>query len=248
MVNHVGRLDESRQAFVVVLCRVGALTVARSLARRNDRSVAEDLEAEQIGYYRARAHDYDAALYGSPQAQALLDEVIGSVPPGNDVLELACGTGIWTRRLVTRAASVTAVDAAPEMISIAHERAPQATFVHANLFNWQAPRRYDTIFFGFWLSHVPPERFDAFWAHLADALAPAGRVVFVDEHICNSTKETWLAEHVVRRRLPDGSTHRVIKRFLDPQPLHDRLATLNWQADVRRLGSGWVLGEATPIR
>jgi hypothetical protein len=25
-------------------------------------------------------------------------------------------------------------------------------------------RRYDVVFFGFWLSHVPLERFDAFWS------------------------------------------------------------------------------------
>lgn len=210
--------------------------------------MAEDLETEQIGYYRARAQDYDAALYGSPEAQALLPEVIGRVPPGGDLLELACGTGVWTERLVARVASVTAVDAAPEMIEIARRRAPQATFLRANLFDWQIPRRYDTIFCGFWLSHVPPSRFDGFWARLADGLAPAGRVVFVDEHRCNSDRETWLAEHVVRRRLRDGSTHRVIKTFLDPQPLRERLAALGWQADVGRLGTGWVVGEAARSR
>lgn len=209
--------------------------------------MANDLEAEQIGYYRARAPEYDAGLYGSPEAQALLTEVIERVPSGGDLLELACGTGIWTRRLVARAASVTAVDAAPEMIEIARRRAPQARFVRADIFNWQAPRRYDTIFLGFWLSHVPPPRFDTFWAHLADALAADGRVVFVDEHLSKSDREVWLGEYVVRRRLRDGSTHRVVKTFLDPRPLREHLAALGWQADVRRLGSSWVLGEAIPI-
>lgn len=207
--------------------------------------MAEDLEAEQIRYYRARAPEYDGALDESPEAQALLAEVIERVPPGGDLLELACGTGIWTHRLVARAASVTAVDAAPEMIEIARRRAPEATFVRADLFSWQPPHRYDTIFLGFWLSHVPPPRFDTFWAHLAAALAADGRVVFVDEHLSMSDRETWLAEYVVRRRLRDGSTHRVIKTFLDPQPLRDCLAALGWQADVRRLGN-WVLGEAMP--
>lgn len=217
-------------------------------AMGHDRSVAKDLEVEQIGYYRAWAPDYDAGLYRTPEAQALVAEVIERVPPGGDLLELACGTGIWTRRLVGRAAGVTAVDAAPEMIEIARRRAPRATFVCANLFDWRAARRYDVIFLGFWLSHVPLRRFDAFWASLADALALGGRVVFVDEHISNAARETWLAEDVVQRRLRDGSTHRVIKTFLDPQPLRERLAALGWQADVGRLGTGWVVGEAARSR
>lgn len=214
---------------------------------RNDRPVAEDLEAEQIGYYRARAPEYDSGLYGSPEAQGLIAEVLARVPPVARLLELACGTGVWTQRLVTRADSVTAVDAAPEMIGIARDRAPQATFVCADLFDWRAPGTYDVIFFGFWLSHVPASRFDAFWARLRDALAEHGRVVFVDEHVSNAVRESWIAEQVVRRRLRDGSTHRVIKAFLDPQPLTERLAELGWQAEVRRIGSGWVLGEATPV-
>lgn len=213
---------------------------------RHDRGVAKDVEAEQIAYYRARAPEYDADLYGSPETPALLAEVIERVPRGGDLLELACGTGIWTRQLVARAASVTAVDASPEMIEIARQRAPQARFVCANLFDWQAPRHYDVIFFGFWLSHVPLGRFDSFWAWLRDALADDGRIVFVDEHLSNAGKETWLAEDVVRRRLRDGSTHRVIKAFLDPDPLVDRLSALGWQADVRPLGHGWVVGVASP--
>ena len=100
-----------------------------------------------------------------------------------DVLELACGPGTWTAMLAQRAASVTAVDGAPEMLREAAASAPgeNVTFVQADLFSWRPERRYDAIFFGFWLSHVPDERFDAFWSTVADALAPGGHVVFVDD-------------------------------------------------------------------
>ena len=54
-------------------------------------------------------------------------------------------------------------------------------FVEADLFAWRPDRRYDAVFFGFWLSHVPLERFDGFWALVADCLAPGGRVCFVDD-------------------------------------------------------------------
>jgi trans-aconitate methyltransferase len=77
------------------------------------------------------------------------------------VLELACGPAIWTDLLLRRATSLTAVDAAPEMLALAEARVGEGRvrFVQADLFSWRPERRYDTVFFGFWLSHVPRERF-----------------------------------------------------------------------------------------
>jgi hypothetical protein len=38
------------------------------------------------------------------------------------------------------------------------------TYIAADIFDWQPQHRYDAVFFGFWLSHVPPVTFDEFWA------------------------------------------------------------------------------------
>jgi hypothetical protein len=37
------------------------------------------------------------------------------------------------------------------------------------------------VFFGFWISHVPLERFEAFWSMVRDCLEPDGRAMFVDD-------------------------------------------------------------------
>ena len=89
-------------------------------------------------------------------------------------------------------------------------------FVHADVLNWRPSRRYDVVFFGFWLSHVPSERYADFWTLLGDCIVDGGQVVFVDEHVRSAGKESWLAREVVQRTLADGSTHRVVKAFLDP--------------------------------
>src|SRR5262245_39415488 len=65
---------------------------------------AMNLLEQQIAYYRARATEYERGLYSSDEAQALIEQVIERVPPGGDVLELACGTGVWTERLAHHAA------------------------------------------------------------------------------------------------------------------------------------------------
>ena len=44
-----------------------------------------------------------------------------------DVLELACGPGTWTASLLARDSSVTAIDAAPEMLAIARARVADGT-------------------------------------------------------------------------------------------------------------------------
>src|SRR5207244_11771731 len=81
--------------------------------------------------------------------------------PVGRVLELACGTGLWTGRLAAHADHVTAVDAAPEALEIARMKvsAVNVDYVEADVFAWEPDRRYDVCFFSFWLSHVPGERF-----------------------------------------------------------------------------------------
>jgi trans-aconitate methyltransferase len=54
-------------------------------------------------------------------------------------------------------------------------------FIQADLFTWRPDRRYDVVFIGFWLSHLPGERFESFWSLVADCLKPDGRVFFADD-------------------------------------------------------------------
>ena len=42
-------------------------------------------------------------------------------------------------------------------------------------------RSYDLVFFAFWLSHVPPGRFDEFWHLVRLCVGDSGRMAFVDE-------------------------------------------------------------------
>ena len=163
-----------------------------------NRLVPDDVEAilrEQATYYRERAPEYDDWWFrrgrydrGPAANDAWLHEVaelerfVDAHAPLGHVLELACGTGLWTARLAAGAESLTALDASPEVQAIARERVPgrRVRFVQADLFEWEPSERYDTCFFGFWLSHVPEDHFDAFWGKVARSLRPGGRVLFID--------------------------------------------------------------------
>jgi demethylmenaquinone methyltransferase/2-methoxy-6-polyprenyl-1,4-benzoquinol methylase len=204
----------------------------------------EPLLAEQIAYYRALAaeyHDHAIPGPGGDELAAALD----SFGPTGRVLELACGPGTWTAQLLRRATSVTAVDASPEMLAIASARVAddRVRFVRADVFSWTPDRRYDVVFFGFWLSHVPLERFESFWSLVGDCLEGDGRVFFVDdgyrtpdELICGASSST------IRRRLNDGTAYRAVKVPHEPRLLEERLARLGWRITVTRTAGPFFWG------
>jgi SAM-dependent methyltransferase len=197
------------------------------------------LLAEQIAYYRARAPEYlDEALGGLAveRAGAELEAALDVFAPRGDVLELACGPGTWTAQLLRHGDSVTALDASPEMLALARERIkdPRVRFIEADIFSWTPDRRYDVVFFGFWLSHVPPERFQSFWSLVAESLAPDGRVFFADDAF-RTPDELVHGEDsaVVLRTLRDGSQYRAVKTPHDAASLEALLADFGWRIEVR---------------
>lgn len=201
------------------------------------------LLAEQAAYYRAVAAEYEdhsIPLPGGEEVTRALD----AFKPSGRVLELACGQGLWTAQLLRQADHVTAVDVAPEMLAIAAERAPEADFIRADLFEWKPEGRWDVVFFGFWLSHVPLERFDSFWALVDRCLEPDGRVFFADDaYVTPDERIEGESPHTIRRRLNDGSEHRVQKIPHAPAELERRLGELGWRIDVRPTGGPFYWGE-----
>lgn len=228
----------------------------------------EDLLAEQVRYYRARAGEYDDWWFRrgrydrgeeanarwfaeAAEAQAALDRFA----PAGEVLELACGTGLWTQRLATHAKHVTAIDSSPEAIEIARDRTGEAAveYVHADLFAWEPQRHYDVCFFAFWLSHVPEQRFASFWQKIQRSLKPGGRVFFVDSA---PSERASAADHKLQprgeqtmlRRLADGSEYRIVKHWFRPAELRQRIAALGWCVEVAMTSEFFVYGEAASER
>lgn len=221
---------------------------------------------QQIEYYRARAAEYDQWYLRQgrydhgpdlnerwfAQDREILDR-LNAFGPNGAILELACGTGIWTARLLPHARELVAVDASPEVIAInrARLRSSRITYVEADVFSWAPEMQFDTAFFGFWLSHVPPDRFEAFWSLVQQALKPEGRFFFVDsrheptstatDHQLPDPKATTLS-----RRLNDGREFQIYKIFYDAEGLQRRLARLGWNAEVHQTASYFLYGWGKP--
>jgi 2-polyprenyl-3-methyl-5-hydroxy-6-metoxy-1,4-benzoquinol methylase len=215
--------------------------------------VSDEVLADQIDYYRRRAGEYDVTAYGDlAVARPRIARLIAEMQPTGSVLEIACGTGVWTEALAGPADMVTAIDAAPEVLEIARARVTSANvrFEVADVFSWTSSARVDVVFFSAWLSHVPTSRFEQFWQLLRRLLAEDGRVLFIDEHVHVRAKENYVAgrDEIVERSLRDGEKFRIVKNFVDPQRLERRLHKMGWDCEIRRDGSDWICGEARPAR
>lgn len=200
-----------------------------------------DLLDDQIRYYRARAAEYDATSTPDDDPFAAdadrIRQALRAFEPRGRVLELAAGTGQWTSLLADHADELTVTDASPEMLELNRAKVGERSntrYEVVDAFDIHPAHAYDTVFFGFFLSHVPPGGFEPFWRLVEGLLAPAGRVFFVDEGRHFLWREDWLDEAagVVRRPLADGTLHRAVKVLWSADELAGRLRGLGWDASV----------------
>jgi len=226
----------------------------------------DSLLIEQREYYDARAAEYDEWFLrqgrydrGESHRQEWFREIgiaeaaLQTALPEGDVLELACGTGLWTRHLIGKSRRVVAVDASRDAIARNRRRlrSPTVEYVVADLFSWTpTPGGFDAVVFCFWLSHVPAARFDALWHLVQTALKPGGVAFFVDSLLNQASTardhEPLDTSGIVQRRLNDGRTFRIVKIFYDPATLEGELRARGWDASVQATGRFFLYGTATP--
>ena len=224
---------------------------------------------QQIDYYRARAGEYDDWWFRTGRydrgpewnarwrddvadVEAALERWLEARRPAS-ALELACGTGLFTRRLAPKVGRLTAIDASPEVIAINRARvaASNVEYMGADLFAWRPHTRYDVVFFSFWLSHVPDARFAAFWQLVATALAPDGAAYLIDSAFdpTSTAKDHAVPERgagIVRRKLNDGREFQIVKLFYEPAALAAKLERIGFRSDIRQTRQYFIYGEARP--
>ena len=174
-------------------------------------------------YYAARASEYDA-VYAKPERQADLRQIEPWLPAalaGERVLEIACGTGYWTRFLAPVVASIVAIDSSQETLRIARQRVTQSHVAFemgdAYALERHGPR-FSAAFAGFWFSHVPLQRQHEFLRGLHDVLEPGAKIVLLDNRFVAGSSSAIVETDAIgntyqSRTLGDGSVHRVLKNF-----------------------------------
>lgn len=225
---------------------------------------------EQKHYYRERAAEYDdwwqrrGRYDKGPEFQKAWRDEAAEVVAGLDrfapvgrVLEIAGGTGNWTQELARHADHLTVIDQSTESLDINRRKletqglAERVDHQVADVFGYAPSSSYDAVFFSFWQSHVPDDRFEEFWAMVDRALAPGGRVFLLDNahpvlgetvheapidvHTESGSSQQGtidLLDGTAIRTLADGRQFQIVKRYWRPDDYVPRMAELGWQADA----------------
>ena len=217
--------------------------------------MAKDVLLEQLAYYKARAREYEESLHGffpfnepipgQEQANQEWMHIAGSLRalgPVNETLELACGTGIWTRELLTISQSITALDGSPEMIEINRTKTGAAAIDYqcVDLFQWEPQKQYDLVFFSFWLSHIPPVHLSNFLGKVVRATKPGGHIFVVDEpRSQRNISGPNMEGQYQQRTLKNGRKFRIVKVYYDPLEIELDLLKQGFKKDSSMIGGSF---------
>jgi demethylmenaquinone methyltransferase/2-methoxy-6-polyprenyl-1,4-benzoquinol methylase len=224
------------------------------------------LLAEQIRYYDDRATEYEdlwfrrgrydvdpAFNHAWLRETAFVEKAADAFDASGAVLEIGCGSGIWTRRLAPRARRLVAVDSSSAMLELNRGRfgGPNVDHVQADVFGWDPGERFDAVFAGFFVSHVPPDLFARFFARLASWLEPGAELFLVDDvagpdRPYSGDVVEGGPDFAHRRRLDDGREYIIVKRFYEPLELVAALDDVGWDADIMTSGVHFLFGTARP--
>lgn len=141
-------------------------------------------------WLEATPERYDAGMsvVTLGRVSALHDALAAAVPEGARVLEVGCGTGAVTRRLIARGARVTALDQNPEMLEQARARltggaAAAVEWIEktASEIDTLPPAAYDAVVLSLCLSEMSADERRFVVRASAERLGPGGLLIAADE-------------------------------------------------------------------
>ncbi len=131
----------------------------------------------------AAGYDVINAVIWMPTGIARIrDEFVAALDlrPGASVLEVGCGTGAITKRLLATGAHVTALDRSDEMLDAARRRAPGADYRNCDVTSADLGVGYDCVVLAFVLHELPSEKRKSLLPAAARTLRPGGRVAVME--------------------------------------------------------------------
>jgi SAM-dependent methyltransferase len=202
-------------------------------------------------YYRHWAPGYDE-VYTRPERQGDMSALRARLTDwfaGKRVLEVAAGTGWWTSVLADTASSVTATDVNNATLDVARARRawpPTVDFAVADGLALQTIQGdFDAAFAGFFWSHVPLAKMDAFLEALVLRLRPGSLMAFADNRLVPGSvhpvaRRDEQGNTYQRRQMADGSSWDVLKNFPEPDEVRARLSRFGRPVEVEELDNYWL--------
>ncbi|NML62160.1 class I SAM-dependent methyltransferase [Massilia sp. RP-1-19] len=203
-------------------------------------------------FYAKSASSHDR-VYDKPERQedlAAMRELVADTLRGHVVLELACGTGYWTRLIAETADSVLATDVNPEMLEMAKLRALPADKVQlrvADAYDLPADLgSFTAIFIGFWWSHVQRAEQERFLAKLSKKIGKDVMLVLLDDCYVEGSSDTVARTDLEGntfqiRTAVDGERYEIPKNYPSDSGLRKKLGSSVREIRITRLEYYWLL-------
>ena len=214
-------------------------------------------DSDLLAYYAARAAEYEK-VYEKPERQrdlARLHTIIPAYFANRRVLEVACGTGYWTRRIAPLVTSLVACDLTKATLAVARANQPartNVTFLVADAYALSDVRGdFDSAFAGFWWSNVPRADLTRFLDGLHRRLEPGSLVVFADNRYVEGsnwpiTRTDANGDTYQRRHLESGAEHEVLKNFPTSAELRGVIERSHgWDVSILELEHYWCAAYRT---
>jgi len=194
------------------------------------RKIDKDIEQ----YYADRAYEYDKT-YLRPERQKdikKLHKLLKNLLSGHIVLEVACGTGYWTKTIASVSKFITAVDINKKVLQIAKNReipSDKVIFVQDDVYSLnKIQNNFSAGFAGFWWSHVLKSKLKGFLALFQSKLQSDALVVFIDNRRVKRSSTPIIridndGNTYQIRKLEDGREYEVLKNFPTKQEILETL-------------------------
>jgi ubiquinone/menaquinone biosynthesis C-methylase UbiE len=186
---------------------------------------------ETVEYYRKRAPEYEQAYFRDNPARqkelANLYDVSKRTLAGRNVLDLACGTGFWTRIISEKAASIVGIDINKSTLLEAKKKTYRCRvrLIRSDLFDLPFSRDFfDGLMATYVVSHVGRQDLDRL-GETVRRVVKSGSPAFICDNnpICETVPGLiWDDSHInsyKKRRLANGDEYMILKNYYDREEL-----------------------------
>ena len=207
--------------------------------------------AAMAEYYRERAPRYDI-LYKRPEWRedlAWLKAWVAKHTARRRVLEVASGTGFWTKAAAAAATAITATDCNPEVLALASRRSlgRHVTFTLADAY--ALPRFAGAFGCGMahlWWSHVDKLREHEFLRGFTLRLLPGAELLMIDQlhldgYSTPALRRDRAGNRYELRTLENGRVFQIIKNYPTPEELQAALGPFCEALQITTLRYFWAL-------
>ena len=202
-------------------------------------------------YYAKRALEYEN-IYLLPERQEYIKKskaLLKKYFENKNVLEIACGTGYWTETISEVSKNIFAIDINNEVLEIARNKKYhcKVDFIQDDTYELgKVKDKYESIFAGFWFSHIPKARRNAFFDVIHGKLHENGSVICMDNLYVEGSSSAisgYDAEgnSYQIRKLQDNSQFEILKNFYTESELKDFFSSYSGEINIDNLKYYWIL-------